>query len=719
MAYTYIGIAALCFLPGASAGIFHLYLSKRQHKTIEPGKTIFFYSSLFYGFLSLVKMILDGGEKTLPESFADILPATYLHYMIPILFLVIAVPCLFHLILRRVDLSRFLSLFDSLIFFLLAWGFIFTNRICHSFYAAAMCTSLIASLSITCLYKKEITFCTTKELKKRIRYAAPTTLLYVATVLLSLPGTLFLNNRSEIPVSFSSFAWALIAGSFVYFAILAAGSILLLTRRQFKLFHILLFAVTFMGYLQNMFLNGHLTSMDGNMQHWDRAKLTINALVWIVFILGIVLIRIRLTINVDKIYRIICTYLCLVQIVSLGILAVSTNLGKSSTQGASGEWFLSTEKSLTLHPDNNVLVFILDWYDGQILEQILKQEPDFLQPLDGFTSYTNATSLYAFTEWSLPYLLTQVPWQYGMDKDEYREYAFKNSHMLQDICESGFDAGVYTDLKYMGEGAADQLCNYVFCEQYCPVWDTVSQMLKCSKYQLAPFAFKNLYWYTTDEISALSRNDTYTRWITYNDVPFWEDLKKNGLDIDQNAGNQGSFRFYHMYGAHFPYVMSQDCTETEQTDMVSQAKGSMKIVYEYISQLKALGLYDNATIIITADHGQNYTYDPMRTSHLADIGLNTTSYPILLVKNAKESGEGVKRSEAPVSHTEVIATIVNAVNPQIAENYGNTLDEIDENAKRERIFTYMRKDMPYVQSAINGHAGNPDDWTVKENKAEE
>lgn len=718
MAYTYIGIAALCFLPGTAAGLFHLCLSKRQQKTIEPIKTILFYSGLFYGFLSLVKMVLDSGEKTLPESFADILPATYFHYMVPILFLVIAIPFLSHLILRRVDLSRFVSLFDSLMFFLLASGFLFTNRICHFFYAAAMSGSLIAALAIACLYRKEISFCSKKDLKRRIQYAVPTTLLYVVTVLLSLPGTLFLNNRSEIPVSFSSFAWALIAGAFAYFAVLAVGSILLLSWRQFELFHTFLFAVTFMGYLQNMFFNGQLTSMDGSMQRWSSANLTVNALIWSVFILGILFIKMRLAINADKICRIVCIYLCLVQIVSLGILAVSTNPGKDSANGSPGEWFLSTEKSLTLHPDSNVLVFILDWYDGQILEQILEQEPDFLQPLDGFTCFSNAASLYAFTEWSVPYLLTQVPWQYGMDKDEYREYAFTNSHMLQDIRESGFDAGVYTDLKYIGGKAADQLCNYVFCEQYCRVWDTVSQMLKCSKYQLAPYALKNLYWYTTDEISALSKNDAYTRWITYNDVPFWEDLTKTGLSIDKNTQDRGSFRFYHMYGAHSPYVMAQDCTETGQGDMISQAKGSMKIVYEYISQLKALGLYDGATIIITADHGQNYTYDPVRMSYLTDMGLNTTSYPILLVKNAGESGQGIKQSEAPVSHTEVIASLVNAVNPQLTENYGKTLSQIDTNAGRERIFTYMRKDMPYVQSIINGQAGNPDDWTIKENNAE-
>lgn len=35
----------------------------------------------------------------------------------------------------------------------------------------------------------------------------------------------------------------------------------------------------------------------------------------------------------------------------------------------------------------------------------------------------------------------------------------------------------------------------------------------------------------------------------------------------------------------------------------AQGTGSLKIVYEYLEQLRALGKYEDTTIIITADHG--------------------------------------------------------------------------------------------------------------------
>ena len=125
-------------------------------------------------------------------------------------------------------------------------------------------------------------------------------------------------------------------------------------------------------------------------------------------------------------------------------------------------------------------------------------------------------------------------------------------------------------------------------------------------------------------------------------------------------------------------------------------------------------MYENATIIITADHGQNYTYDSNRAGILPYIGFDYTSSPILLVKNAGETWEGIKYSNAPVTHTEMIASMINAVNSKVLGKYGRTLEEVGEDEERERIFIYMREDVPYFKNAINGDARNWANWSVIE-----
>lgn len=711
-------IIILCAVPGTLAGVLQFFLLRKKGKSGSIYRIIVCYIGLFYGILSLVKMILDSGNITLAESFEDIVLATYLHYLIPLILMAIIIPCLISLIFRNTDISGMMSLFDSSMFAFLALGYLIIGRISNIFCVIVLIISILTVLGGTFFYKGEITYFSHDDLKRRIIYAAAPTLLYVVTVILSLPGTLFLNNRSEITIMPASFAKALLVGAAVYFILIVGIGVLLLTWRQLELFYTILFAVTLSGYIQNMALNGHMMSMDGSKQAWQGEQLWLNILVWIILIAGILLLKALLHKNVAKVYRFICIYLSLVQTVSLGFLAVTTYMKKDSAEVSNTSWILSTDGALELHPDNNVLVFVLDWYDEQILEKILQEDEDFLSPLDGFTYYSNTTSLYAFTEMSVPYLLTGVEWQYNMDKNEYIKYAYSNGTMLDDIYDAGYDINIYTSTQYTHNVITDKLRNYTPHKYYCDTRDTVDLMLTCSKYQMAPFGLKNNYWYTTDQIVELAFDDGFTKWNIGTDLPFWTALNETGISIEKKAVSTGNFKFYHMYGVHGPYRMTEnfvpplDMPSSEA--MVSQAKGSMKIVFEYIDQLKTLGLYDSATIIITADHGENYLYDSFGTSNLSDLQLEKTSSPILLVKNAGQMWEGIRQTSAPVSHTEVIASIVEAINPQSVENYGSTLADIAEDTNRERIFIFTRSDLPYVKAAITGNVRDIENWTVME-----
>lgn len=707
------GIIILCTFPGILSGILQVLLLKKFGKTGSSYRIIICYIGLFYGILSLVKMILDGGKLTLAECFEDIVSSTYLHYLIPLMLMAVIMPCLIYFIFRSADISGLMSLFDSVMFVILALEFIIMGRISNTSYVITLLISVLAALWGVFFYKGEISYFSRDNLKQRLKYAVPPTLLYVVIVILSLPGTLFLNNRSEITIIPSFFARALLSGAAAYFVLIAGVGILLLTWRQLELFYTVLFAITIAGYIQSMLLNGHMLAMDGGRQTWQGASLWINTLIWIILVAGILLLKVLVHKDVAKVYRAISIYICLIQVVSLGYLAVSTYM----TQDTDTDWMLSTEGALELHPDNNVLVFVLDWYDEQILEKILADDPGFLAPLDGFTYYPNATSLYAFTEMSLPYLLSGTEWQYDMGKDEYIEYAYDNGHLLDDIYDAEYSIGLYTHKSYVSSSVTDKLCNYAKNQQGCHVWDTVNLMMKCSKYQMAPFGLKNEYWYTTDQIIDLETNDGFIKWVTYDDLLFHTALSKTGISIDKNSTGTGSFKFYHMCGAHPPYLTTENFTYTnggmaDYTSMLSQAKGGMKIVFEYIEQLKELDMYDSSTIIITADHGENYIYDPSRVSLLSDLQLESTSSPILLVKSAGQAGEGIKMNSAPVSHTEVIASIVSAINPQTAANYGNTLGGIVETADRERIFTFYRSDLPYVRTSITGDVLDAENWTI-------
>lgn len=192
-----VGIIVLCTIPGILAGILQNFLLKKRGKIGSLYKIVVCYIGLFYDTLSLVKMIVDSGNLTISESFADIVPSTYLHYLIPLMLMAVIMPCLTYFIFRNADISGLMSLFDSVMFVLLAFGFIIMNRISNTYFITVLIISVLAALWGIFIYKGDISYFSCDDLKQRLKYAAPPTLLYVVTIILSIPGTLFLNFDME------------------------------------------------------------------------------------------------------------------------------------------------------------------------------------------------------------------------------------------------------------------------------------------------------------------------------------------------------------------------------------------------------------------------------------------------------------------------------------------------------------------------------------------
>lgn len=109
-------------------------------------------------------------------------------------------------------------------------------------------------------------------------------------------------------------------------------------------------------------------------------------------------------------------------------------------------------------------------------------------------------------------------------------------------------------------------------------------------------------------------------------------------------------------------------------------KGDIKIIREYLEQLKTLGVYDNTTIIITADHG-HVKYNTV-------LEMKVAGGCIMLVKPAgADSSKPIVTSLAPVSHADLFATAIKGLGGD-ATKYGKAIYEIPENEKRDRYYYY-------------------------------
>ncbi len=707
----FIGTLLLCIIPGMLAAAGYCYdLNNKKLKYKKVSKIVMFFLLLYYGVLAGVKSILGEAELTLIESFKDIEGKTYLHYALPLLLIGV----LFVILLKYLDASHkvesFIELLDSVWLFILLIIYPIIGKISNWLYLCLGSISILITFFI--FYKYNIRFDTNNEYKIRIKCALPIALFWIFSSILYFPSELFLTNISEFPMHYSVFISILLAQSIITLTIYVLVSTLFFTNNQFELFYTGLFSVTFTGYVQALFFNGRLYSLDGSKQGWGGGKIGINLILWALILSLIFLFKWKQKEKVGMVYRIICICFCLMQMV------VVFNLIFSAKGLNENDHALTQDGFFDLHEDNNVLVFILDFFDSQIIEQILEQDENFLTPLCGFTYYPNTTSRYAFTNESVPYLLTGVEAENVSQFSlfQYTEYAFENSTFLNDIAGQGYEIGIYTEAHYLGENVKGIISNYEEnIDKDYDIENIISLMSQSSKYKMAPFALKNIYCYDSGEVEKLAvKKNVYS---TIDDLALYQDLCQSGLKIDADMEGKGAFRFYHMYGAHSPYKMTDELKEldsdsstTAKEQMISQAKGSLKIVYEYIKQLKELGLYDNATIIITSDHGQNYLLEAERVKLAEELDFQGTSNPILFVKTAGQKDDReLAVSTAPLSHADLHATIIRACQGD-SNMYGKAIDDYHEGEERERKFLYGRRDIPYREFTIRGDVRDINNW---------
>lgn len=669
-------------------------ITKDRRKEVIP---FFFFCDFFV--LSAVKAVLGSTESTLFESFWDIQFRTYVNYGMPLVVFAIIMPLILRFVFRDKSFKLIKSA-DAFMFIALILVWLLKGKISNSGYCIAFVVSAVWALSYIIFSKQEIQYISKSEYKKYAVEMLPVIGAWIVTVGIYLPNELYLVNYSQFSGAYWMFFVIMLLGSIIFGGMILFVSLLLLPKVLFKILNLLLAGVICMGYIQIMFLNGELKALDGVDQIWSVEAKVVNVAIWILLIATILIVGYKKAV-VAKVCKFACLYIAAIQIVTLGVLLISTDYGSVKAQEA-----MSTEGALELSQNGNVLVFVLDCFESSWFEDIVEEDASIIEPLADFTYYRNGTSQFAHTDNAIPYMLTGVAWKEDI-AENYPGYAYDNSDALSIIAENGYNIGIYTGASYLADSAKALTTNYRNDSSwtYAPI-ETLKLMLKSSMYKMVPFILKPEYVYYSGDVFVLAKSDEV--WNIDNDLPFYNSLIQQGLTV--NAESSPAFRFYHMRGPHAPFYLSENIkyepTGREAT-VSSQGRGSLKIVYEYLNQMKELGIYDDATIIITADHGQGYISDSDKTSGKPD----RTSRPIFIIKQPNEQGEVMRISNAPVSQAELIPTILDAVGID-GSDYGRTFEEISEDEQRERMYVDVYSHFT-VQYMINGDAADLESWDIK------
>lgn len=524
----------------------------------------------------------------------------------------------------------------------------------------------------------------------------------------------YVSNVGEFSFSFSN-VWYIFLIYLVIVAVLIYLILWIMPQKISEGLTLGLFSLALSSYIQGMFLNKELFLMDGTTRQWSIELLLGNILVWI----GVFFCVFGLKKWVKSCWSMInflSFTLVIMQLVGGSTVFLAGDTKNLETGSAIGNYFC-TDGMYEVAKEENIIVFVLDRYDSEYVEQIVEREPEFFKQLKGFTYFNDVVAQFSRTYPSIPYMLTGKTFfdPSYTNRVEYANHAFEECCFWEGLSDRDYNMYFYEDdTRNIGQSVKDMSSNYVetgkCISEKVSFWGCIKAIHTINQYRLMPYVIKNYYSYTAESINSLVVKERIWEQPKYemDDAIFYEDMKKSGLVVNED---EKAFRFIHLYGAHPPYLLNEDGGREiyETLDPIPQSIGSMRIVYEYLENLKKLGLYESSTIVITADHGENF-----------DDGkpLKENTNIILFIK---PRGVGLEQelrySDVYASQNDILPTLSSIVDMPVEDELGmNLFSENIDNSTRER-YHYFSVVEGTVQSAIrvykiNGSSLDFENWTA-------
>ena len=511
------------------------------------------------------------------------------------------------------------------------------------------------------------------------------------------PFEIFGNNMDLFKFSFGDF-WLICTLLVAGIAAVLCTVLLLLRGRAFDVVYGLVFGISLMFFIQGNFLSMGLSSLSGDgtaeqgLGFWE---IFLNTAIWVLVIGGsiaAILLLDRFRDMVKLISTVVLIAILGSSLISFTVLSLTTDVftEQQMTQIVQGEQMLTVKNLDTFATDQNVIVFIVDRFDYTYYDDAQKNYPEIFDELDGFTYFADYITLYPRTFPGALHVLTGVETDFTLSHDEYMTGAYKNSEHLLSIKEQGFDVNIYTDDYYCYEDAGDMgayaenlsgKLSYDIVQSTSLSFD----MIRLSLYRYLPFCMQGIVGQVSTPMF-----DKYVEYETEYDVfstnmpKVYELMTKDDFTLRQS---RKGYSFIHVDGCHLPTEYDSDYNPLPEEDpdglswnTENVMKQSFKIIARYIAEMKRLGVYENATIIITGDHAR------IRSDSAEP---NASYVTALLVKPAGASEGEIQNNYAQLDVDNVLATIKEASGIPTDEP---TVFEVPEGQEQVRRLWFQRYD---------------------------
>ena len=537
------------------------------------------------------------------------------------------------------------------------------------------------------------------------------------TLLFFPPMEVYLGNVMEFAFP-PSVVWPLLLAAAAVVTLVVSAVEMLLPERAFLVIAPIGFAAGLCCYVQANFLNSHMGTLTGSTDVYSTGLIAGNLLLWAAVAAAVFVffwLMSRFQKRRTAMYALIFVSLALVAMQTVALVFQWTQTDAAAMQK---DTYLTGEDEFVLSDRQNVVEFVIDTCDVSYFEQAREQYPDMTDNLRGFTYYPNATSTHSRTYPSVTYMLTGQMCYFDRPMTQYVDEAWKNSSFASDLKAADCDVRVFTEAPYVSDWALNNLLGNsgrVEGDWFSVVSPRglLTQMLKISLYRESPYLVKWRFAYDGGKVNRAVMRYPHPV-IEENDAYFYKQLTGERR-LATSGDYRSAYRFYHFSGAHPGETLGADARPSDKKDRSAAIRGDIRIIEEYLSQLKALGLYESTTVIITADHGSSGSTDHSSADNLE------IAYPYRPLMIVKPAGVGddvpFATSQAPVCHGDRFATVLAGLGADTSA-YGSPIWDISEDAMRDRYyyFTAMYSDangeVALREYRVSGNAANFASWSL-------
>lgn len=512
--------------------------------------------------------------------------------------------------------------------------------------------------------------------KERLKRTLVVLLLPMISYGILGPLEIFGGNQKDFEFGFADFFWIFLGISVGCWIV---GSLILAAfpDRINRFLNSLILGVGVASYIQNMFMNIKLSEANGSPMNWEELGNfpIINFIIWLVIIVFVIGLCVILKKRWNIVSMGLAAFLSVIQLVAVFSLVVTIGLNNKSENTLA----LSGNKQFKVAPNQNIVVLVLDSFGNTQLENALMQNPSLLDGLSDFTFYDNMDCHYYCTFPSMTHLFTgeefdfdaesSFTWMEEAWKSEKAESFFKTLKSEEYTCNlfaTNVDYVYGNILNLQGKFDNVQPMQKVIDESQ------LTKLLgKVSIYRYVPYLIKPRFEVLTSEFGGVVSYEGNDSCIEGNGE-FYQGLTTKKVSVDPDMNN--AMIIQELFGTHPPYTTDANAGVVEESSLEDVIKGLMVMVNEYLDQMKAVGVYDNATIIITADHGSWNGGD---------------SQPVFFIKKAHETHTEVEVNSAPVSLDDFQATVMSVLGVDDYSEFGKSIFDWKEGDERERS-VYMR-----------------------------